>query len=388
MLSRHSGTCPRCGQASLAEDHMMGRTVCTSPLCGSILEEGIVDETAEWRYFESDVGQDDKSRVGGPTSNFLSDGGLSTTIQRSKSTKGKPATLLQRSTLSDDDRHLLRVQEMFITWSNSMKLPTRVVERAKTIYKKIYEQEPSKTKKHPGMPAAVLYLAATEEQMPHSPKEVLAYTRMDHRRFQSALRFARKHFDDAEVPKPQHHMPRACPPLGLSHLQAACAHVAEHAVQVVHAHGRSPKTIAAASILFVIQFHDDNKERSRVTKSILANELHLSVATVVSAYKEFLPFWKKLIPPEGKSAFKLRSDYVAFLRGEGIAHDESPKVYELREKEETNAIKKDDGEVEMKSSSQLPLTGVKKERAEDDDIEVLRSTSDMRIFADTKRVKE
>lgn len=61
-------------------DRSAGDTVCSE--CGLVLESHSIDETSEWRTFANESGDNDPVRVGGPSNPLLTDGGLSTVIQK------------------------------------------------------------------------------------------------------------------------------------------------------------------------------------------------------------------------------------------------------------------------------------------------------------------
>ncbi|MFB6270773.1 MAG: TFIIB-type zinc ribbon-containing protein, partial [Halobacterium sp.] len=68
--------CPECG-GSLAQDDARGETACVD--CGLVVAEDDIDRGPEWRAFDSSE-QDQKSRVGAPTTKMMHDKGLSTNI--------------------------------------------------------------------------------------------------------------------------------------------------------------------------------------------------------------------------------------------------------------------------------------------------------------------
>ncbi|WP_306298381.1 TFIIB-type zinc ribbon-containing protein, partial [Halobacterium hubeiense] len=68
--------CPECG-GRLTVDEERGETVCED--CGLVVEEDSIDRGPEWRAFGSEE-NDQKSRVGAPTTNLMHDKGLSTNI--------------------------------------------------------------------------------------------------------------------------------------------------------------------------------------------------------------------------------------------------------------------------------------------------------------------
>ena len=68
--------CPECS-GDLVVDEERGETVCGE--CGLVVEEDSIDRGPEWRAFNA-TENDQKSRVGAPTTNMMHDKGLSTNI--------------------------------------------------------------------------------------------------------------------------------------------------------------------------------------------------------------------------------------------------------------------------------------------------------------------
>ena len=69
--------CKECGATEWHEDEIRGETYCVP--CGNVAEENAIDPGAEWTNYSDGT---DRSRVGSPTRESLSDKGLNTSIAR------------------------------------------------------------------------------------------------------------------------------------------------------------------------------------------------------------------------------------------------------------------------------------------------------------------
>ena len=70
--------CKECGATDWREDEVRGETYCLP--CGNVAEENAIDLGAEWTNYSDGA---DRSRVGAPSRESLSDKGLNTSISRS-----------------------------------------------------------------------------------------------------------------------------------------------------------------------------------------------------------------------------------------------------------------------------------------------------------------
>ena len=70
--------CKECGATEWNEDEIRGETFCVP--CGNVAEENAIDLGAEWTNYSDGT---DRSRVGAPARESLSDKGLNTSISRS-----------------------------------------------------------------------------------------------------------------------------------------------------------------------------------------------------------------------------------------------------------------------------------------------------------------
>ena len=73
--------CPSCFQQTVCLDSVNGTMVCTS--CGCIVEQDVIDQSAEWNYNSDDVTRKDPSRCGCPINPLLEKSSMSTMIQYS-----------------------------------------------------------------------------------------------------------------------------------------------------------------------------------------------------------------------------------------------------------------------------------------------------------------
>ncbi|MDP6906665.1 MAG: TFIIB-type zinc ribbon-containing protein [Candidatus Thalassarchaeaceae archaeon] len=173
--------CKVCSTTEWEEDISRGETYCLG--CGSVAEENAIDPGAEWTNHSD--GQD-RSRVGAPMRQSLSDKGLNTTIHRGDLTSagakrhginGKKLRDLRRQAVIDERsktrssraRNLTKAFQFIRDRGN---LPPRLTEEAAALYRKAAEMNLVAGRSIRGVSAACVYLAAREANLPRTIEEV------------------------------------------------------------------------------------------------------------------------------------------------------------------------------------------------------------------------
>ncbi len=173
--------CRVCGETEWDEDTSRGETYCVA--CGNVAEENAIDPGAEWTNHSD--GQD-RSRVGAPSRQSLSDKGLNTSISRGDLTsaaarrhgiKSRDARDWRRRAIIDErsknrssrSRNLTKAMQFIRDRGN---LPPRLVEEAAALYRKAAEMGIVTGRSIRGVAAACVYLAAREASLPRKIEEI------------------------------------------------------------------------------------------------------------------------------------------------------------------------------------------------------------------------
>lgn len=161
---------------SIVEDYKAGDLICGD--CGLVFPMRIIDTRSEWRNFSNDTGaaQDDPSRVGS-AENPLLEGvvdQLSTGIAQTAGNEGPSATsatLLRAQSKVvggvKGDRDLMESFRDISIMAERIGLPRVVGDRAKQLYKKVFDEECARGKPNNGVMAACLFLACRQEKVGH-----------------------------------------------------------------------------------------------------------------------------------------------------------------------------------------------------------------------------
>lgn len=286
MASVKPPECPDCAGIEFAEDHKSGDVICTR--CGTVFDSRIIDPGQEWRDFsDSDK---DASRVG-KVNPYVKD--LSTTIgpmfvdgQKSKMPKW------QARMLNNTDRNIISAFERLEHLASLLNLNENIKSKAKEIYKEFEEKRTKSTryKKDPII-VSVLAMACKEENVPRSFKELARETNFA----EKDIRKEYKNLTDllgrvATRTSAPDLVSRFCSKLKLEYkVEHDAIGVATRAGEFVE--GKSPSSIAAASILIVSKLANAKRHEKEIAEAAT-----ISATTIRNVYKELLPFQDKILP--------------------------------------------------------------------------------------------
>ena len=173
--------CKNCGATEWNEDEVRGETYCYE--CGNVSEVNAIDPGAEWTNYSDGA---DRSRVGAPARESLSDKGLNTTISRSDISgagarihgiKGSKARSWRRRILIDERsknrqsraRNLSTAMQFIRDRGN---LPPSLVEEASRLYRYAANENIVTGRSIRGVSAACVYVAAREAHLPRRIEEI------------------------------------------------------------------------------------------------------------------------------------------------------------------------------------------------------------------------
>ena len=173
--------CDMCGDTQWDEDLNRGETYCLS--CGNVVEVNTIDPGAEWTNHTDGA---DRSRVGAPARNSLSDKGLNTTIAQSdvsgpgaqrNGIKGSNAKDWRRWRIMDErsknrsspSRNLTKAMQFI---RDKGGLPPSLTECAAHLYRKAAKMGVVTGRSIRGVSAACVYLTAREVNLPRTIDDV------------------------------------------------------------------------------------------------------------------------------------------------------------------------------------------------------------------------
>ena len=310
---------------NIAEEFTNGDLVCAD--CGLVLGDRIVDTRSEWRTFANEDG-DDPSRVGS-VSNPILDGiteQLESRIAARDGGTGTSRELLKTMSRASAprDRSLLDAFDSIQNKCDSIHLPRTVCDTAKQAYRRVEQEKLLRGKQTDAIIAAAIYVACRVNRVPRTFPEVCALTSARKQQVARCFREMKEAFGlnatgtgsidgadtSADVAVASAGTGGAAP-LGLAvgatdlvarycnhlGLDMSIVRVTEAITMKIQEHGclagRSPITIAAATIYLVTLLVNEQRTARRI--SVAAG---VSDVTIKHSYKELLKVLDQVLTPD------------------------------------------------------------------------------------------
>jgi transcription initiation factor TFIIB len=176
--------CSVCKNDRAISDPESGEIACSS--CGLVFSDKVSESRAEWRNFENN----DRIRVGSPSSLALHDMGLATVIGKSNSdSSGRRLDSSMHSTIqrlrawdfrtqthTSADRNLVQAFNELGRVKDKLALPDAIVEKTAYIYRKAQEKRLIRGRSTSGILAAAIYIACREIGAPRSLRDMVEIT--------------------------------------------------------------------------------------------------------------------------------------------------------------------------------------------------------------------
>ena len=253
--------CPKCGNTHLTKDYSRAELVCEK--CGLVIEADIIDQSPEWRAFDSDQ-REKKARTGSPTTYTLHDKGLSTTISwqnrdayghsiptRNRAQLYRLRKWHTRTRISDGtERNLVIALSSLDRMSSMLNLPRNIRETAAMIYRKASRQKLTRGRTIEGITAAVLYAACRQCNVPRTLEEISRVSQIKKKEVGRNYRDLSRNLKLKLLPTtPQDYISRFCSQLKLSgDVQIKSIEILKKASNEELTSGRGPTGMAAAAM--------------------------------------------------------------------------------------------------------------------------------------------
>jgi len=332
--------CTSCGSNWLITDMKQGTLVCAE--CGIVVENQLVDQTAEWNNHADD--EHDKSRVGGPvTYDDINEGdvNLETSIKDNKRPAtgdsrfeagdfdGRGSLARNQRRISARDARTSQAMEKLSSLSEKMSLSKSTEEKAKRLFKSFIEASTTRKKNLYVIVAAAVYLACRIDNAPRTLKEIAESAAVEQKALGKAFKEMQKTLqanvgegtsnstateriktphtlEPLQVIKSEDYLSRFCSKLDLPHkiIQAATM-VAKNALDMGIVAGKSPISVAAAAIYLVTQQTNEKK-----TEKEINNVTQVSEPTIRGAYKILKKYQASLLPQPTLLKLKEETQHV------------------------------------------------------------------------------
>jgi transcription initiation factor TFIIB len=254
-----SVTCPEC-QGNVHRQNT--ESVCAN--CGLVVDEDRIDRGPEWRTFEGD--DRNPERTGAPLTRSRHDRGLSTKIGRSTRLKGRKRRQFARmrrqhkraSIPSKADRNQVYGFTDIRRLVGALSLPRSVRDQACALFDSAQSEDLLRGRSIEGFSAAAVYAVCRTNGISRTLEEIEAVARADESEMRAAYDAMNQDLGLPTGPiDPREYLPRYATELDLGNdVERAAREYADRAEERNLISGRNPSGVAAACLYAGAQDHD------------------------------------------------------------------------------------------------------------------------------------
>jgi len=291
--------CPDCNSTKLTFDSTRGEICCG--ICGLVVEDSYIDQTAEWRAYTKEQ-HVRRARTGTPK-NLLSYDHYGTLIDYSNkdifgnslspekaSQMFRLRTLQRRAVLQyGTERNLLRALNEIKRISSQLNLTVKVRETAAMIYRKILKTGLVRGRSTEALVSAALYLSCRLHKQPASLEDVADKTRLNKKKLAKNFRLLLKHLDlKMPLASPESSIAKFAsvlnfPPKVLTDAQTILSQAKSAKITV----GKNPNSLAAAALYIAAL-----QNKIKCPQNEIAKTCQITEVTLRNRYKEFVKVLK------------------------------------------------------------------------------------------------
>ncbi|ODM88876.1 Transcription initiation factor IIB [Orchesella cincta] len=259
-------------EAPLEEDCKDGDQVRSE--CGFVVRtcsnDRVVDLGSEWRTFSNEAAGTESSGVGGAENPLLYGSDLTTLVGGGSGMaafdKIGNAKYKSGKTVSGGDRVLMNAFKEISQIADRLNLPKTVVDRANNLIKTIHDGKKLRGRSTFANSSACLCMAARQEGVPQTFKEVCAVSQASRREIGRAFTLLPEALDiSVEAATSCDFMSRFCSNLGLPNsVRKAATAIAKTAEDLYMVTGRLPMSVAAGAIYMASQASEFKRSRREI----------------------------------------------------------------------------------------------------------------------------
>jgi len=263
---------------------------------GLIVEEAQIDRGPEWRAF-SHQEQQEKSRVGAPTTRTMHDKGLTTNIDwQDKDASGRAISQEKRSrmkrlrtwqerirTQENGERNLQFALSEIDRMASALGVPRSVREVASVIYRQALDRDLIRGRSIEGVATAALHASCRQEHVPRSLDDIAAVSRVTRREIGRTYRYISQELDlELEPVDPKQYIPQIASELNVNdEIQHEAAEIVDRTTDLGLHSGKSPSGYAAAAIYAASRIVGP-----KLTQRAVAKVADVTVVTIRNRYQE------------------------------------------------------------------------------------------------------
>ena len=286
--------CPECNSTERIVDNQRAEISCAR--CGLVLDENIIDKGPEWRAFDHEQ-RDKRTRVGAPSTNTISDKGLTTDIDwRNKDINGRNISERYKQqwyrlrkwnkmmrVSRAGERNLAFALSELDRQASTLSLPRSVREDAAVVYRKAAKKKLVRGRSIETVVAASVYTACRRCNIPRTLDEISEVSKVSKKQIGKTYRFlSRKLKIKLKPTSPVDYIPRFATNLDLSgEVQSKAIEIINKSNEFGLNSGKGPAGIAAAALYIASVLLGERKTQKDVSEVAGVTEV-----TIRNRYRE------------------------------------------------------------------------------------------------------
>jgi transcription initiation factor TFIIB len=162
--------CPECGSNTIIRDYERAEMVCSA--CGLVLQASLIDNSQNDKRAYSYDERNAREHTGAPLSSMLPNYGLTTKIDRRRTTNRFNRIRKWHTRLDWPRRNLLIATNEIRRLGADLSLPKQVLEDSAVLYRKVFKLQLLRGRSINSFVAACVYLCCRQHKIPRTLSEV------------------------------------------------------------------------------------------------------------------------------------------------------------------------------------------------------------------------
>jgi len=310
MVSRGLGNILKCEShpdAVLIEDHRAGDMICSQ--CGLVVGDRMIDVSSEWRTFASDKESTDMTRVGAAEDPTMDGNDLSTTIGMATGSAGFDANGVpiyrNRNFESSSDKAKRKANREIKEMAERLSADQSIINSAQHIFHNLHKNKLIKGRSNNAIIAACMFIACRQQQVPRTFKEISAVSNDNttikdigrcYKIIRKSLVSSNATSSGISTSSSSDLIVRFCSKLDLpKEVRKLADYIMNKAADIRTLTGRSPNSLAAASIFLAAELTGNGNQR---TAEEIGRTCGAAENTIKQTYKLMQPQTAQLLPPD------------------------------------------------------------------------------------------
>jgi transcription initiation factor TFIIB len=273
--------CPECGSYDIVHDYQRAELICSA--CGLVLMDSIVDTSRGDRRAYTNEEKETREHTGAPLSSMLTNYGLTTKIDKRRSSARFNRIKQWHTRLDWPRRNLLIATNEMRRLGSLLGLPKQVLEQAASLYRKVFKLQLLRGRSINSFVPACVYISCRMLKIPRTLSEICKYAKTRDKTIRHSCHIIIRELNVKVMAlNPSELIASFINKLTLSNeTERRSLEIIQSAKNSNLILGKDPKGIAAAAIYIACMEHGERRSQSNISEITGVTEV-----TLRNRYKE------------------------------------------------------------------------------------------------------